>query len=85
MLQGRGGGGGKRENVHDHYVYSAYIEVIESILAFLDFYVSILPLPMFLSAVDIWSIGCIFGELIRGSVLFPGGDRILFQLMSKAV
>ncbi|XP_071829020.1 stress-activated protein kinase JNK-like [Apostichopus japonicus] len=26
--------------------------------------------------VDIWSIGCIFGELIRGSVLFPGGDHI---------
>lgn len=35
-------------------------------------------------SVDIWSIGCIFGELIRGSVLFPGGDRILFKLMSRA-
>jgi len=24
--------------------------------------------------VDIWSIGCIIGEMIRGSVLFPGAD-----------
>lgn len=27
-------------------------------------------------SVDIWSIGCIFGELIRGRVLFPGTDHI---------
>lgn len=27
-------------------------------------------------SVDIWSIGCIFGELIRGRVLFPGSDHI---------
>ena len=27
--------------------------------------------------VDVWSIGCIFGEMIRGSVMFPGSDRIL--------
>lgn len=27
--------------------------------------------------VDMWSVGCIFGELIRGTVLFPGTDRIL--------
>lgn len=27
--------------------------------------------------VDMWSVGCIFGEVIRGSVLFPGTDRIL--------
>ena len=26
--------------------------------------------------VDVWSIGCIFGEMIRGSVLFPGTDHI---------
>uniref|UniRef100_W5KW65 Stress-activated protein kinase JNK n=1 Tax=Astyanax mexicanus TaxID=7994 RepID=W5KW65_ASTMX len=26
--------------------------------------------------VDMWSVGCIFGELIRGSVLFPGTDHI---------
>lgn len=26
--------------------------------------------------VDIWSIGCIFGEIIRGRVLFPGSDHI---------
>ncbi|OTF80594.1 Basket-like protein [Euroglyphus maynei] len=26
--------------------------------------------------VDIWSVGCIMGELIRGRVLFPGSDHI---------
>merc|ERR1739838_1229463 len=26
--------------------------------------------------VDIWSVGCIFGEMIRGQVLFPGTDHI---------
>lgn len=26
--------------------------------------------------VDVWSIGCIFAELIRGKVLFPGTDHI---------
>lgn len=25
---------------------------------------------------DVWSIGCIFAELIRGKVLFPGTDHI---------
>ena len=29
--------------------------------------------------VDVWSIGCILGEMIRGSVMFPGSDRILFE------
>ncbi|CAG0884161.1 unnamed protein product [Darwinula stevensoni] len=26
--------------------------------------------------VDIWSVGCIMGEMIRGAVLFPGTDHI---------
>lgn len=26
--------------------------------------------------VDIWSVGCIMGEIIRGRVLFPGNDHI---------
>lgn len=30
--------------------------------------------------VDMWSVGCIFGELVRGTVLFPGIDRILLSL-----
>ena len=29
--------------------------------------------------VDVWSVGCILGEMIRGSVMFPGTDRILFK------
>ena len=28
-------------------------------------------------SVDIWSVGCIMGEMIKGGVLFPGTDRIL--------
>lgn len=32
------------------------------------------PLP---HPVDVWSVGCIVAEMIRGSVLFPGTDRIL--------
>lgn len=31
-------------------------------------------------AVDIWSVGCIMGELLKGKVLFPGTDCILYQL-----
>ncbi|XP_018582042.1 mitogen-activated protein kinase 8 isoform X4 [Scleropages formosus] len=27
--------------------------------------------------VDVWSVGCIMAEMVRGSVLFPGTDRIL--------
>ena len=27
--------------------------------------------------VDCWSVGCIFGEMIQGQVMFPGADRIL--------
>ncbi|NWW37505.1 MK10 kinase, partial [Panurus biarmicus] len=27
--------------------------------------------------VDMWSVGCIMGEMIKGAVLFPGTDRIL--------
>uniref|UniRef100_A0A671LVV4 Mitogen-activated protein kinase 8B-like n=1 Tax=Sinocyclocheilus anshuiensis TaxID=1608454 RepID=A0A671LVV4_9TELE len=30
--------------------------------------------------VDVWSVGCIMAEMVRGSVLFPGTDRILTWL-----
>ena len=33
--------------------------------------------------VDVWSIGCILGEMIRGSVMFPGTDRILSPVQKK--
>uniref|UniRef100_A0A8C5BB30 mitogen-activated protein kinase n=1 Tax=Gadus morhua TaxID=8049 RepID=A0A8C5BB30_GADMO len=29
--------------------------------------------------VDIWSVGCIMGELLKGKVLFPGNDCILIS------
>lgn len=31
----------------------------------------------FIFSVDVWSVGCIMAEMVRGSVLFPGTDRIL--------
>lgn len=33
-------------------------------------------IPSVSLVVDIWSIGCIFGEMVRGSVMFPGSDHI---------
>ena len=30
--------------------------------------------------VDIWSVGCIMGEMIRGGVLFPGTDHIFKKI-----
>ena len=29
-------------------------------------------------SVDIWSVGCIFAEMVRGEILLPGKDCILF-------
>lgn len=31
--------------------------------------------------VDIWSVGCIFGELVRGQIIFPGGDRKSYYII----
>lgn len=33
--------------------------------------------------VDIWSVGCIMGEMVKGSVIFQGTDRILFPFSSS--
>ena len=30
----------------------------------------------FIKIVDIWSVGCIFAEMLEGVPLFPGKDRI---------
>lgn len=34
--------------------------------------------------VDVWSVGCIVAEMIRGSVLFPGTDRILSRVIGPS-
>lgn len=47
---------------------------IQTDLVFLSCFIIVLCL--FLSLVDIWSIGCIFGEMVRGGVMFPGSDHI---------
>lgn len=36
----------------------------------------VLDLDSYSSIVDVWSIGCIMGELIAGQVLFPGANSI---------
>lgn len=33
---------------------------------------------------DVWSVGCIVAEMIRGSVLFPGTDRILSPVSGRS-
>jgi len=38
------------------------------------------------SSLDIWSIGCIFGELLRGKAMFPGESEIeCLRLMCKVL
>ncbi len=47
---------------------------------FLFFICKIFGILIWLSfhfSVDVWSVGCIMAEMVRGSVLFPGTDRIL--------
>jgi mitogen-activated protein kinase 7 len=34
-------------------------------------------------AIDIWSVGCIFGEMLIGKVLFKGGDCKGFYFDSR--
>lgn len=46
---------------------------------------SCLPSFHFLFSVDMWSVGCIMGEMIKGAVLFPGTDRILPRLWASLV
>lgn len=36
-------------------------------------------------AVDIWSTGCIFAEMLEGKPLFPGKDRALFHVLDSDV
>lgn len=36
-------------------------------------------------AVDIWSAGCIFAEMLEGKPLFPGKDRTSFALPATSL
>lgn len=58
----------------------SYICVCVCVLDFLFFICKMFGILIWLSfhvSVDVWSVGCIMAEMVRGSVLFPGTDRIL--------
>ena len=38
-------------------------------------------IDVFFISVDIWSVGCIFAEMVRGDILLPGRDCILNYAM----
>lgn len=48
-------------------------------------YLSFEYLCFFGLAVDIWSVGCIMGEMVKGSVIFQGTDRILSADFSSPI
>lgn len=35
---------------------------------------SVSPALLIVSSLDVWSSGCVLGEMLRGHVLFPGRD-----------
>lgn len=55
------------------WVSEVFLFICCSIPVFLFIFIS------FLFSVDMWSVGCIMGEMIKGAVLFPGTDRILLR------
>lgn len=36
---------------------------------------------LFVDAADIWCVGCILAEIVKGEVLFTGRDRILMGVL----
>lgn len=70
---------------HTHHLVPRHVSFI---FPFCSFVVTVVFLFVFQScmliwwlsshfSVDVWSVGCIMAEMVRGSVLFPGTDRIL--------
>ncbi len=65
---------------HQCTLFLIYMCVCVCVLDFLFFICKIFGILIWLSfhfSVDVWSVGCIMAEMVRGSVLFPGTDRIL--------
>ena len=50
---------------------------------FFSFLLIVTLISFLFDLVDIWSVGCIFGEMIRGQVIFPGSDRKMMKFFSK--
>lgn len=64
------------KSVHSTVTWFVFIHVhcFVALFLILHFIIS------YLFSVDMWSVGCIMGEMIKGAVLFPGTDRILPEI-----
>lgn len=54
-------------------------------LLYISIYSSFLSSIILYLLVDVWSVGCIFSELIGGKPLFTGRDRILSSMIYNNV
>ncbi|CDQ71780.1 unnamed protein product [Oncorhynchus mykiss] len=61
--------------IHTHHLVCVVSRSLFCYFSFL-FLFCMLILLSFHFSVDVWSIGCIMAEMVRGSVLFPGTDHI---------
>ena len=63
------------------YVYTTCNVLLHSKSGLINIcmYIGFTYMCMFISSflVDIWSVGCIFAEIVRGDILLPGRDCIL--------
>lgn len=57
-------------------LFPRWLPVPNTDLAFSLFLFPLAPV----NAVDIWSVGCIMGEMVRHKILFPGRDCILVDV-----
>lgn len=67
---------------HDFFFYLFCHLMVCSVVVCISFFCFLQPCMLigwlsFHFSVDVWSVGCIMAEMVRGSVLFPGTDRIL--------
>lgn len=59
------------------WCYLVTFNLISLLCGYVCVCVHLCVLVCFLFPVDIWSVGCIMGEMVKGSVIFQGTDRIL--------
>jgi serine/threonine protein kinase len=66
------------------YVVTRYYRALEVIIGMVSclFCCLLFSKYSFSFLVDIWSVGCIFDEMIRGQVIFPGSDRKILSIQN---